>query len=241
MEALLSATRERFPSVPVLVVDDGSSDNTAAVAAANADAVLRMPYNAGVGCAMQAAYLYAAENGYRAVLRLDSDGQHPPQEAMKLVERRLESGADLVVGARSGERVSSRFRSLGGKILSRFLSFVCKTKISDPTSGFWLVSSPLLEYFAMDFPVEYPEPEGIALMRRLGYSYAEAAVSFEARKHGTSSIGRLDTVYFIVKVGMALVVDRLRSLSRRHYRCTLAKSVELKRRYGRCGSRVESA
>ena len=218
LRAVISGVRETFPGVDVLVINDGSVDNTGALARTLGTTVIDMPHNVGVGCAMQAGYLYAARNGYGAVLRLDSDGQHPPAEARKLVRRRLETGADLVVGTRYGgaeTRVSTAFRSLGAHILAKFVSAICRTLVTDPTSGFWLVSSPLLGYFAREFPTDYPEPEGIALMRRLGYSYAEAPVVFRSRHHGHSSIGSLDALYYVVKVGMALVIDRLRRIERR--------------------------
>ncbi len=218
LRAVIAGVRETFPGVDVLVVNDGSVDNTGALARTLGAIVLDMPHNVGVGCAMQAGYLYAARHGYGAVLRLDSDGQHPPAEARKLVRRRLETGADLVVGTRYGDadaRVSSAFRSLGSHILAWFVSVICRTQVTDPTSGFWLVSAPLLGYFAREFPTDYPEPEGIALMRRLGYSYAEAPVVFRSRRHGHSSIGSLDALYYVVKVGMALFIDRLRRIERR--------------------------
>lgn len=224
----VEAVREALPDVPILVINDGSQDNTAALARSLGVILLDMPHNVGVGPAMQSAFQYAVQHGYQALLRLDADGQHPPSEAVKLIQRRLDTGADLVVGSRfeGGKgRVSSQFRTLGVKGLAFFLSLICRIRISDPTSGFWLVSTPLLQYFSKEFPTDYPEPEGIALMRRLGYTYAEVPVRFRERKHGKSTIGAFDTVYFIVKVGMALVVDRLRSMNTHYYRRHLVRSI----------------
>ncbi len=221
LRPLMQALGEALPGVPVVVVNDGGIDNTGALARRLGAVVIDMPHNVGVGCAVQAGYQYAAAHGFSAVLRLDADGQHPPAEAVKLIRRRLETGADLVVGTRYGGGrgcVSTAFRSIGSKCLAGFLSLICRTRVTDPTSGFWLVSSPLLECFARDFPTDYPEPEGIAILRRLGYSYAEAPVEFRARRHGKSSIGGLGTLYFIVKVGLALVVDRVRRMDRRSER-----------------------
>lgn len=227
---LVQQLRDSFPSTPILIVDDGSQDNTAAISKLLGVKVLLMPHNVGVGSAMQAAYCYAVANGFKGVLRLDADGQHPPCEAIKLIEEHLKSGADLVVGSRYGgdnEKISSGFRSFGSRCLSSFLTMFCKRKISDPTSGFWLVSSPLIEYFAKDFPVDYPEPEAIALLFRLGYTYSETSVNFRCRQHGKSSIRGFDTIYFIIKVGLALVIDRVRHLNKRCERRHVVKSLQL--------------
>lgn len=216
--SLLAEIRAALPGVKVLVVSDGSKDRTVAVARAGGAEVLDLPHNLGVGGAVQAGFQHALRSGFRHVLRLDGDGQHPPAEAGKLVARMAETGADLVVGSRFGatrECVSSRFRYAGIRALALFLSSICKARISDPTSGFWLVSRPLLDYFAHYYPTDYPEPEALALLRRQGYAFAETPVTFRGRTTGQSSIGFLDALYYMVKVGLALVVDRVREVNPR--------------------------
>lgn len=233
LRPLAAALSAALPGCDCLVVNDGSSDGTAALARSLGLIVLDMPHNTGVGCAMQAGFQYAVSHGYDAVVRLDADGQHPPSEICKLLECRERTGADLVVGSRyanDGTRVSSLLRGLGSRLLAWFMGAICRTSVTDPTSGFWLVSSPLLDYFARDFPTDYPEPEAIALLHRLGYSYAEAAVEFRPRKHGHSSIRSLDAMYFMVKVGIALAADRVRRIDKRDVKRHLAKSIET---YGR--------
>ena len=216
--SLLAEIQAALPHVRVLVVSDGSQDRTAAVARAAGAWVLDLPHNLGVGGAMQAGFQFAVRHGFGYVLRLDADGQHPPAEAAKLIARMAETGADLVVGSRFGatrECVSSRFRYVGIRALGLFLSLICRAWISDPTSGFWLVSRPLLDYFAACYPADYPEPEALALMRRQGYDFAEAPVLFRSRSAGQSSIGFVDALYYLVKVGLALVVDRVREVDAR--------------------------
>lgn len=233
LRTLAQALRAAMPGTDVLLVNDGSTDATPLLARSLGFRVLDMPHNVGVGCAMQAAFQYAVENGYDAVLRMDSDGQHPPSGAQALLRRRAETGADLVVGSRflaEGGRPSSVWRGIGSSLLAWFLGKICRTRVTDPTSGFWLVSSPLLDYFAREFPTDYPEPEAIALLHRLGYSYAEAPAEFRARRHGRSSIDSLDAIYFMVKVGIALTADRVRRLDRRDVRRHLRHSVDT---YGR--------
>lgn len=215
---LLAEIKTALPAAPILVVNDGSQDRTADVARSAGASVLDLPHNLGVGGAVQAGFQYAIRNGFDYVLRLDGDGQHPPAEAAKLIARMAESGADLVVGSRFGatrECISSRFRYAGIRALALFLSLICRARIADPTSGFWLVSRPLLDYFARYYPTDYPEPEALALMRRQGYVFAEAPVVFRERRAGQSSIGFVDALYYMVKVGMALLVDRVREVNPR--------------------------
>ncbi len=227
LRLILPDLRKALPGVPVVVVNDGSSDKTAEIARNFGATLIDLPHNLGVGGAMQTAFQYAIRTGRDAVLRLDADGQHPPSEAVKLIDKHLETQADLVVGSRFGTTekcVSTGFRYAGNHGLSFFLSRICRVKISDPTSGFWLVSGPLVEYFAHDFPTDYPEPEAIALMRRLGFSYAEVPVRFRNRLAGKSSILPFDTLHFIVRVGLALVVDRFRHLDVRYSHAGLVRA-----------------
>lgn len=227
LRLLLPDIRKALPGIAVAVVNDGSSDSTAEVAREFGATLIDLPHNMGVGGAMQAAFQYAVRTGRNAVLRLDADGQHPPSEAAKLIDKHLETHADLVVGSRFGttdQCVSTGFRYAGNHGLSFFLSRICRTRISDPTSGFWLVSGPLVEYFAHDFPTDYPEPEAIALMRRLGFSFAEVPVRFRSRIAGESSIRPFDTIHFIVRVGLALVVDRFRHLDIRYSHAGLVRA-----------------
>jgi len=96
-----------------------------------------------------------------------------------------------------------------------FLSAICRARVTDPTSGFWCVRDDLLRYFSFCYPCEYPEPEALALLRRQGYAMAEADVVVRPRRHGVSTIGSIDTLYFALRVGLALVADRVRPVDRR--------------------------
>ncbi len=214
--ALLAEIRFALPYARVLVINDGSKDRTAMVARSSGVWLLDLPHNLGVGGAVQAGFQFAIRNGFGYVLRMDGDGQHPPAEASKLIDRMAESGADLVVGSRFGatrECVSSRFRYAGIRALALFLSLICRARVSDPTSGFWLVSRPLMDYFAHYYPMDYPEPEALALMRRQGYAFVETPVLFRERRAGQSSIRFTDSLYYMVKVGLALLVDRVREVN----------------------------
>lgn len=217
---LLAELRQQVPDLPVVVMCDGSQDQTPQVARQAGAIVLDLPCNLGVGGAVQAGFQYALEQGYDLAIRIDGDGQHPPAEIPRMLEAARTSKADLLVGSRfaSGGHTSTFFRYLGIKLLALFLSVICRRRISDPTSGFWAVRRPLLHYFAREYPVDYPEPEALALMRRQGYQYEEVAVSFRARQAGHSTIHGWGTIYFALKVGLALLVDRVRVVDRRYAR-----------------------
>ena len=162
----------------------------------------------------------ALEMGFSRVVRMDSDGQHMPSQIGRLVARMDETGADLVVGSRfmdgsSFEGGSTYTRRLGNHALAKFLSAICKTPITDPSSGMWCVQGELLGMFASRYPSEYPEPEAIALLRRQGYSMAETPIDVLPRAAGVSSIKTLSLPYFAIRVGLALLADRVRPVERR--------------------------
>lgn len=215
---LLDELKQHIPDLDVIVISDGSTDHTTLLARQRGVKVLDLACNLGVGGAVQAGFRYAYDHGYHHVIRIDGDGQHPPEEIPKLMAAMEKGSADLVIGSRfAGERsyVSTLFRFLGIKILAFFLSRICRSHVTDPTSGFWIVNRKLLYYFAHEYPTEYPEPEAIALLRRYGFSFKEVAVKFRPRTTGLSSIGAWGTIYYMMKVGLALVVDRIRPIDNR--------------------------
>lgn len=217
---LLKEVFDVYPNVFVVVVNDGSHDNTSVVARDAGAMVLDLPCNLGVGGAIQLGYKYLYKLGFETVVRIDGDGQHNPADIQKLLSVKRETGVDLVIGSRFlGDKVSgvgTGWRKFGNITLAKFLSIICRAKITDPTSGFWCVSGSLLRYFAFSYPTEYPEPEALALMRRQGYVFKEVYVVVRARQYGVSSISAIGTLYFALKVGVALVADRLRPIDSKY-------------------------
>lgn len=219
--SLLAEIHGCLPAADIVVISDGSADRTAVIARENGAEVLDLPCNLGVGGAVQAGFRYAYERGYEYAIRCDGDGQHPPSEMKILIEAMKSSNTDLVVGSRflgEGGYKSTWIRYCGIHGLAAFLSVICKRKVTDPTSGFQMLSRPLLYFFSRVYPMDYPEPEALALMRREGYDFCEVSTTFRERTAGKSTIGKWGTLYYVVKVFLALLVDRARPIDIRYSR-----------------------
>jgi glycosyltransferase involved in cell wall biosynthesis len=165
--------------------------------------------NLGIGGAVQTGYLRARERGYDAAVQLDGDGQHDPRALAALLAPIERGEADLVVGSRFLERgggfTSTAVRRAGIRYLSWFLRARCGARVTDPTSGFRAAGRRAIELFARCYSPDYPEPEAIAFAVRSGLTVREVPVRMSAREHGESSIGRLSTLYYLVKVSLALL------------------------------------
>jgi glycosyltransferase involved in cell wall biosynthesis len=202
------------PGLDVVVVDDGSLDRTAAVAAAKGARVLRLPFNLGIGGAVQTGFLYAHERGYDLAVRVDGDGQHDPAQLVRVIEPVLANEADIAVGSRfaaddAGYR-SSRARLIGIRILARVVSRIVGEPFTDTTSGFQAVNRLGISLFAHDYPHDYPEVEATVMAFRHRLRLREVPVTMRARDGGRSSITALRSVYYMVKVLLAIFVGLFR-------------------------------
>jgi glycosyltransferase involved in cell wall biosynthesis len=168
-----------------LVVDDGSTDSTSLVAAASGATVLTLPVNMGVGAALRTGFRYATGHGFKRVVQLDADLQHPP-EAIPLLLEAAERGADLVVGSRFGSGYDPGARRAAMRLLSVVVSRRIGTRITDPTSGFKVVTEPLLTEFARSYPAEYLGDTVEALLQAgaFGASVVEVLVPMHPRLAG---------------------------------------------------------
>ena len=187
---VLDELRAIDPGLAVVVVSDGSTDRTAEVASARGAYVIRLPFNLGIGGAVQTGFRYAWEEGYELAVRLDGDGQHDPGELGILVAPVVAGEADLAVGSRfvaGGGYRSSAARRIGIRVLARVVSL-----------------------YAADLPHDYPEVEGMVMAIKHRIRLVEVPVTMREREHGSSSIGTLGSIYYMVKILLALFVDLFR-------------------------------
>jgi glycosyltransferase involved in cell wall biosynthesis len=207
---VIEEVHTHVPQLEVLVVNDGSIDLTSKIAKSAGAIVLDLPFNLGIGGAMQAGYKYAYEKGYDIAIQVDADGQHDPKEIPKLLHALAEKKADMVVGSRflgHSEFKSSLMRRIGIFIFSRVISMIAGQKITDPTSGFRAANRKAIQLFALDYPQDYPEPEVVILLHQCRLKMAEVPVGMSERYSGESSITKIRSVYYMVKVLLAILVD----------------------------------
>jgi glycosyltransferase involved in cell wall biosynthesis len=207
--------REHVPSADVVVVNDGSRDSTSQVARELGVKVLDLPFNLGIGGAVQAGYLHARRNGYDIAVQFDGDGQHRAGEIKKLIEPLATDKADLVIGSRflvSGGYKAPVFRKLGIGIFSFVLSRVLDITVTDSTSGFRAANREVIDFFARTYPDDYPEVESLVLLHKVNLRMTEVAVAMSERTGGKSSITPLRSVYYMTKVLMAIVIDLLKKV-----------------------------
>lgn len=200
---------QAWPAADVLVIDDGSRDETAANAVAAGARVMRLPFNLGIGGAVQCGYRVAWEEGYDAAVQIDGDGQHPADQLPLLVEEMVRGKANLVIGSRFASRLgyrASRSRRGGILLLSWLVSKIARRRLTDTTSGFRMADRETIELFAAHYPHDYPEVESIVLASRLGLSVAEVPVLMRPRAAGRSSITPLRSAYYMVKVLLGIGV-----------------------------------
>lgn len=206
--------RALLPQVDALVINDGSSDDTSAEARSAGAQVLELPYNLGIGAAAQAGFQFARANDYDIVLRNDGDGQHAPEANIELLARLQAGDVDVVVGSRfidaHGDYGTPLPRRLGSAILARLLSAIIGQRVTDPTSGCAVFNRRAINLFADAYPHDYPEPEAIVMLHRSGLRQVEAPVKMMPRQHGDSSITPLRSVYYMIKVILAILINLLR-------------------------------
>ncbi len=197
----------------IVVVDDGSSDRTSEIALARGVHVVTLPFNLGIGAAVQTGYRYALANDYDLAVQIDGDGQHDPAELPAILAPVLTDEADLVIGSRflgTGEFHSSFMRRLGIRLFALTVSAIARRRLTDTTSGFRAVNRRGIALFAADYPHDYPEVEAIVMVIKHRLRFKEVAVRMRERTAGHSSITALRSLYYIVKVLLALFVELFR-------------------------------
>lgn len=217
VEGVIEDVSRHFPSGDILVVNDGSGDMTSDIAGNLGARVIDLPYNLGIGGAMQTGFLYALHEGYDAALQFDADGQHHADQIEKILKPFLSGSADMVVGSRflsDGGFTSSVQRRIGSKILSFVVSSIIRQKITDTTSGFRVYGRKTLEFFSSVYPEDYPEVEAFILAHKRGLRIVEVPSEIGPRTGGKSSITFSEAFYYMVKVMLAIAVDLMKRIDR---------------------------
>lgn len=202
----------KAPDFDYVVINDCSKDNTKEILETNRMNYVSGPINLGIGGAVQIGYKYALNNGYDIAIQMDGDGQHDVEYVRRLTDL-IESGeADIVIGSRFIEKQgfqSSGMRRFGIKFLSGLIRLVCGTKVHDVTSGFRAVNRKYIELYAKEYPTDYPEPEAIVKASLTGAVIKEAPVIMKERETGISSITPFKSMYYMVKVSLAIILCRI--------------------------------
>jgi glycosyltransferase involved in cell wall biosynthesis len=200
------------PDYDYVVVNDCSTDRTQQVLRENGYNFVSLPVNLGIGGGVQTGYRYADERGYDVAVQLDGDGQHDPNFLADIVAPVASGRADMCIGSRFLEKEgfqTSFMRRLGISCLSGLIRACCGVKVQDTTSGFRACSKEMTHFFAQQYAQDYPEPEAIVSAVMAGFRLHEVPVHMRERQGGTSSISPLRSIYYMIKVSLAIILGRL--------------------------------
>lgn len=210
---VINWVKAEIPCADILLVNDGSTDNTSSIARSHGVMVVDLPFNLGIGGAMQTGYLYAYRNGYDIAIQIDADGQHDPAFVHRLISPILKGEYDMTIGSRylqASSYKSSASRRLGMLFFSFLVSLITGKRVTDTTSGFRAVNRRVIELFANQYPADYPEVDVLVRLHRNGFKFREIPVEMNSRQGGASSITPARSVYYMAKVSLALLVDLVR-------------------------------
>jgi len=216
--AVIAGVRERLPEADVLVVDDGSTDATAARAREAGATVASLPFNQGLGAALQTGYLYALRERYDFCAHLDADGQHPPSDVAGLLEEVYADRADLVIGSRYRDRGAAESddyrptlsRRIGTSVFRFFLTLATRQRFTDTTSGMRAANRRVMALFSQHYSPDFAEIESLQLAVRQGLRVEEVPVRMLERAGGASFLTPLRSAFFIFKGMIVLLVGQFR-------------------------------
>ncbi|WP_291651167.1 glycosyltransferase family 2 protein [Clostridium sp.] len=205
---VVSSVKLNIPFADVLVVNDGSTDNTYSEAIRAGAKIINLTNNLGIGGAVQSGYIYAYIKGYNIAVQLDGDGQHNPRDLKNLINEIEEGNADIVIGSRFVERTEykpSFFRNVGIKYFSKLVSILCGKSYYDTTSGYRIVNRKVIKLFLNYYPKDYPEVETIVYACKKGLNIKEVKVEMNDREAGKSSITPIRAMYYMIKVTLSTI------------------------------------
>ena len=213
IEQTVQNIRECAPDFDYLVINDGSTDDTLAVCLRAEIPCLNLPVNLGIGGTVQAGYLYGIRHGYDLAVQIDGDGQHDAAYLDQMAQVLAEDQADMVIGSRLITKEgfqSSVFRRIGIRHFSMLIRLLTGATITDPTSGMRMVNRKVMRVYATYYPKDYPEPESAVQILTRGYRIREIPVIMRERNGGVSSINLKNSVYYMVKVTLSVIIARFR-------------------------------
>ncbi|HHW48132.1 MAG TPA: glycosyltransferase family 2 protein [Clostridiaceae bacterium] len=212
--AVISQIKHSTPEADIVVVNDGSKDNTSSRAREAGAVVIDLPFNLGIGGAMQTGYKYAAQNNYDIAVQVDGDGQHDPSYIKTLMQPVLENRADMAIGSRYVSKTgykSPLLRRTGMLFFSTLVSLLTGQHVKDTTSGFRVVNKKIIKFFAENYPTDYPEVDVLVRLHRKNFRIIEIPVEMHERQGGKSSITAIRSIYYMIKVSLSLIIGSIRS------------------------------
>jgi len=213
IEATIRDIMKNASDFDYVIINDCSTDNTREICERNGFNIVNLPINLGIGGAVQTGYMYAVEYGYDVAVQVDGDGQHDPQFLRQMAEYLESHDADMVIGSRFIEKEgfqSSWIRRLGIVYFTKLIKLCTGKTITDPTSGLRMAGRNVIRLFADSYPKDYPEPESAVAVLNHGYKIEEIPVVMRARQGGVSSITMKRSVYYMIKVTLAILMEWLR-------------------------------
>lgn len=213
IEKTVTAIKENAQGFDYVIINDCSGDHTRQICEKKGYNIVNLPINLGIGGAVQTGYKYALEHGYDVAVQVDGDGQHDPEFLNKMAEHLMKNGLDMVIGSRFIEKEgfqSSKLRRIGIIFFSVLIKILTGKRITDPTSGLRMVGRNVMALFAVDYPRDYPEPESVVAVIRRGMKVEEIPVIMRERSGGVSSISLKKSVYYMIKVTLAILIERIR-------------------------------
>ncbi len=201
------------PDFDYVIINDCSTDNTLNVCEKNRFHVINLPVNLGIGGSVQTGYVYAWRNGYDIAVQFDGDGQHNAKYLNAMADKLIKDGLDMVIGSRYIEKEgfqSSGIRRIGIRYFTALIRWLTGKKITDPTSGMRMAGRDVIELYAKNYPKDYPEPESVTVILKKGKKVDELPVIMNAREEGVSSISPRKSVYYMIKVSLAVLLAAVR-------------------------------
>lgn len=213
IEKVIAQLKKNGGDVSYIIVNDCSNDDTVKICKKNSYNYISLPINLGIGGGVQAGYQYALEHNYDIAIQMDGDGQHDARYIDRIIQPIIDDEADIVIGSRflTGEGFqSSRFRRIGINFLSSLIKGCSGTKVKDVTSGFRAVNKKFIDIYAKEYSQDYPEPEAIIAGALHSGRIKEVPVIMHNRESGTSSINAWNSIYYMIKVSIAIFIYRFR-------------------------------